>query len=277
MSINIDLGRLKRALALEVKEVSNKLQYRVQGSQEDYYVRIGSTPLCYCLDATYRNAYCKHLLAASLATNDPNVMQAALATSNSEYVLRFTRRSIARDTEFPEGMSLTELLGILELSPNDQQLAGRILTDPNAEVRHWRKLAQISPFVEIQHALTRIKDAASDRGVRRILIEKHGEDAWLLLGLLPFAERDELAKIIHALIAAEREMLLIGILEEDKHDVLSRIEPEILSSLLGSKNAEIRERTIRLLAKLSGAQVPSAPVQNHATDDPKACRGPSRL
>lgn len=248
MSTSIDPRRLQRALALEIQKV-NSNQYLVQGTEEDYYVRIAPTPICCCPDAAYRNALCKHLLAGMLAAGVPEVVQAASSLTSAETIARRMRRELPYDLEFPKNVALSELLGLLEINPNDRQLAGRILTDPRTQTAHWRRLAEIVEIPEIRYCLANIPDAAQDDQVRANLLQ-HGADVGIIFRLMPYATSAELSEFIRFFLKEGREAALLAVLEENTNDVLSRVQPRDLLPLFTHEKAEIRERTVLLLSKM---------------------------
>ena len=74
---HIDLGRLERGLALEGIQVGDG-RWRMDGGREPHWVdlRTPNTPRCDCGDHLWREATCKHILAALLREGHPRVIAA---------------------------------------------------------------------------------------------------------------------------------------------------------------------------------------------------------
>ena len=73
----VDLARLERGLGLRV-EATGPGRYRVSGGGEPHWVDLHSshTPRCDCGDHLWREAVCKHILAAMLREGDERVLGA---------------------------------------------------------------------------------------------------------------------------------------------------------------------------------------------------------
>lgn len=73
----IDLSRLERGLGLQVVPVGGG-RYRVSGGAEVHWVDLRSPlhPRCDCGDHLWREAVCKHILAALLREGDEPVLRA---------------------------------------------------------------------------------------------------------------------------------------------------------------------------------------------------------
>ncbi|MDF1502605.1 SWIM zinc finger family protein [Roseisolibacter sp. H3M3-2] len=71
----LDLDRLERALELTAERVGQG-RYRVKGGAQDHWVDLFSAahPRCDCGDHLWREAVCKHILAALLREGDPRVV-----------------------------------------------------------------------------------------------------------------------------------------------------------------------------------------------------------
>ena len=71
----VDLDRLERALDLAADRVGNG-RYRVRGGTQEHWVDLFSAahPRCDCGDHLWREAVCKHILAALLREGDPRVV-----------------------------------------------------------------------------------------------------------------------------------------------------------------------------------------------------------
>jgi hypothetical protein len=73
----VDLSRLERGLALRVQP-AGRGRYRVSGGGEPHWVDLHSAhhPRCDCGDHLWREAICKHILAAMLREGDERVLGA---------------------------------------------------------------------------------------------------------------------------------------------------------------------------------------------------------
>ena len=73
----IELGRLERSLSLAGEPVGDG-RYLVVGGSEPHWVDLRSPmyPRCDCGDYLWRDAICKHILAARLREGDPGVISA---------------------------------------------------------------------------------------------------------------------------------------------------------------------------------------------------------
>lgn len=73
----VDLERLERSLELRVKP-AGRGRYRVSGGEEPHWVdlRTLNQPRCDCGDHLWREAACKHILAAMLREGDERVLRA---------------------------------------------------------------------------------------------------------------------------------------------------------------------------------------------------------
>ena len=71
----VDLDRLERALELAAERVGQG-RYRVKGGAQEHWVDLFSAahPRCDCGDHLWREAVCKHILAALLREGDPRVV-----------------------------------------------------------------------------------------------------------------------------------------------------------------------------------------------------------
>jgi len=73
----VDLARLERGLGLSVRPTGQG-RYRVSGGDEVHWVDLRSPrqPRCDCGDHIWREAVCKHILAALLREGDERVLRA---------------------------------------------------------------------------------------------------------------------------------------------------------------------------------------------------------
>lgn len=73
----VDLDRLERGLALHAERVGDG-RYRVTGGAQDHWVDLftAAHPRCDCGDHLWREAVCKHILAALLREGDARVVAA---------------------------------------------------------------------------------------------------------------------------------------------------------------------------------------------------------
>jgi uncharacterized Zn finger protein len=73
----VDLERLERGLGLRVQP-AGRGRYRVTGGDEPHWVDLHSAqnPRCDCGDHLWREAVCKHILAAMLREGDERVLVA---------------------------------------------------------------------------------------------------------------------------------------------------------------------------------------------------------
>ena len=73
----VDLSRLERGLGLQVQP-AGRGRYRVSGGGEPHWVDLHSAhhPRCDCGDHLWREAVCKHILAAMLREGDERVLGA---------------------------------------------------------------------------------------------------------------------------------------------------------------------------------------------------------
>ncbi|MGH7720530.1 MAG: hypothetical protein ACREON_16995 [Gemmatimonadaceae bacterium] len=73
----VDARRLERSLALEGERVADG-RYRVSGGRDVHWVDLYTTyyPRCDCADHLWREAICKHILAALLREGDEQVIRA---------------------------------------------------------------------------------------------------------------------------------------------------------------------------------------------------------
>ena len=73
----VDLDRLERALELAADRVGHG-RYRVRGGTQEHWVDLFSAahPRCDCGDHLWRDAVCKHILAALLREGDAHVVAA---------------------------------------------------------------------------------------------------------------------------------------------------------------------------------------------------------
>ncbi len=73
----VDLDRLERGLALRAERVGDG-RYRVTGGSQDHWVDLftAAHPRCDCGDHLWREAVCKHILAALLREGDARVVAA---------------------------------------------------------------------------------------------------------------------------------------------------------------------------------------------------------
>ena len=73
----VDLSRLERSLGLSVQP-AGRGRYRVSGGGEPHWVDLHTTyhPRCDCGDHLWREAVCKHILAAMLREGDERVVGA---------------------------------------------------------------------------------------------------------------------------------------------------------------------------------------------------------
>ena len=71
----LDLDRLERALELAAERVGHG-RYRVRGGAHEHWVDLfhAAHPRCDCGDHLWREALCKHILAALLREGDPRVV-----------------------------------------------------------------------------------------------------------------------------------------------------------------------------------------------------------
>ena len=76
----VDLARLERGLGLRVQP-TGRGRYRVSGGEEVHWVDLHSArqPRCDCGDHLWREAVCKHILAALLREGDERVLRAVSA------------------------------------------------------------------------------------------------------------------------------------------------------------------------------------------------------
>ena len=73
----IDLDRLERGVQLACHKVGNG-RYRVTGGRTEHWVDLFTPnhPRCDCGDHIWRDAYCKHILAAQLHEGKTEVISA---------------------------------------------------------------------------------------------------------------------------------------------------------------------------------------------------------
>ena len=73
----VDLSRLARSLVLRGERVGEG-RYRVSGGDQDHWVDLYTTnnPRCDCGDHLWRDAVCKHILAALLREGSETVITA---------------------------------------------------------------------------------------------------------------------------------------------------------------------------------------------------------
>ncbi|HET8657127.1 MAG TPA: hypothetical protein VFL93_16495 [Longimicrobiaceae bacterium] len=73
----VDLPRLERSLGLHVRP-AGRGRYRVTGGEEAHWVDLHTAhhPRCDCGDHLWREAVCKHILAAMLREGDERVLSA---------------------------------------------------------------------------------------------------------------------------------------------------------------------------------------------------------
>lgn len=73
----VDLERLERGLGLRVQS-AGRGRYRVTGGDEPHWVDLhtAAQPRCDCGDHLWREAVCKHILAAMLREGDERVLDA---------------------------------------------------------------------------------------------------------------------------------------------------------------------------------------------------------
>lgn len=73
----VDLSRLERSLGLRVQP-AGRGRYRVTGGGEPHWVDLHTAhhPRCDCGDHLWREAVCKHILAAMLREGDERVLHA---------------------------------------------------------------------------------------------------------------------------------------------------------------------------------------------------------
>ena len=73
----IDLGRLERSLFLAGDQIGTG-QYRVTGGEHEHWVDLytAAHPRCDCGDHLWRDAVCKHILAALLREGNGDVVSA---------------------------------------------------------------------------------------------------------------------------------------------------------------------------------------------------------
>ena len=73
----VDLDRVERALELAADRIGHG-RYRVRGGAQDHWVDLftAAHPRCDCGDHLWRDAVCKHILAALLREGDPRVVSA---------------------------------------------------------------------------------------------------------------------------------------------------------------------------------------------------------
>jgi hypothetical protein len=73
----IDFGRLERGVQLTCERVGNG-RYRVTGGKGQHWVDLHTPnhPRCDCGDHLWRDAYCKHILAAQLHEGKAEVISA---------------------------------------------------------------------------------------------------------------------------------------------------------------------------------------------------------
>lgn len=73
----VDLDRLERAVDLVADRVGHG-RYRVRGGAQDHWVDLCSAahPRCDCGDHLWREAVCKHILAAMLREGDARILGA---------------------------------------------------------------------------------------------------------------------------------------------------------------------------------------------------------
>ena len=74
--VSVDLSRLERGIALQVRPVGRG-RFRVSGGRETHWVDLVShnQPRCDCGDHLWREALCKHILAALLRQGDERVLE----------------------------------------------------------------------------------------------------------------------------------------------------------------------------------------------------------
>jgi len=73
--VKISLGRLARAIHLDVERVSDH-RYRVTGGSRPHEVDLTRSPECGCEDATFQKVYaCQHLMACMLAEGDRDCLR----------------------------------------------------------------------------------------------------------------------------------------------------------------------------------------------------------
>lgn len=254
LSQALDAGRVRRALELDVYRVSDG-QYRVQGSEDDYYVQVAPDQLCYCRDAVFRSARCKHLLAALIAAGDPETVGAAASIAPHPAAVRVRASLVEEETDLPADMPLAELIELLDISPGDRQLAGRIVTDPRAEPRHLRRVARISEDESIHITLARSTAAGEDPKLRRALLS-HGENVAVICALLPQTEGDEFRAHFRTLVSLGRTEYALRLLEENRFDARSKLTPRDLADLFAHEDQEVRERALVHLSSLGPKREP---------------------
>ena len=112
----IDLGRLERGLELEGVQVGDG-RWRMDGGREPHWVdlRTPNTPRCDCGDHLWRDAMCKHILAALLREGHPRVIAALGQLVQS---LRETAREGWRRHRATSGMHATALRAMVDAGRN---------------------------------------------------------------------------------------------------------------------------------------------------------------
>lgn len=261
--VAIDPERVRRALSLKVALVS-KGQYRVEGSEVDYYVQTHPRMVCYCRDATYRTTACKHVLAGLIHAGDEDVLAVATRVASDPGVVRARQRSVEDEFDLPAGTPLDELIGLLEVNPGDAQLAGRIVTDPSSGPTEWAEVARLTRDEAAHIALARIPEAASNQRVRTALLDRRPHLS-VVGRLLPYAEGDEFRTLFRTVLQHDRASWALDILESDQHGAKQQIAPEDLTPLFTHPDRGIRERALGLLPELRPAQEPPARTSGRPT------------
>lgn len=257
--IEVDKGRIVRALEHSVTRVGPG-QYRVatQSAIEDrdyyFYVQTGPNLICYCSDAAYRAPVCKHVLAALIHDHDPRIKpyQALIDTERAQQAMTKVASPPAAETEYPDALTLDQALSRMN-GPEmgrSRRLAGRILTDPAADLGALRLVAERCPKLHIRTALLRIPEAASDPAIRRSIVEDEPTPHIIAL-LLPTAHDDEEFRLLfRKLLEAKALKAARRVIDEQSARAHATLRPSDLTGFFESEKREDREYGMELLSRL---------------------------
>lgn len=241
-----------------------KGQYRVmttgvEGQRDSYYYYVQIEPqlICYCSDATYRNAVCKHVIAALYEAGDPRLGTSRSVLSRAHAArgrLPYSIREVP-DEPYPDALSLEEALarhasdeGIAQ----SRRLSGRIITDPGADLEALRQVAHRCSRQSIRAALLRIPVAAADKEIRSALMGE-GTTALIIGRLLPTADNEEFRMLFRRLIELDEMKMAREIVEEYENRATQALEPIDLAAFLKSSDPNEREFGMMLLGRLGGS------------------------
>lgn len=246
-SLDIDPGRLRKARDLRCEHAGGG-QYRVDSTENAYYVRRAPALVCACADwvlrLTPRGSVtpCKHILSAMLHEDADAVSQAQTAqthsTSGDAAGLLLDRIGLLEDRvkRMPNG-------GPGALRHADLTVLSWIATHPATDGSVLEALATRVPHERAQMFLIAIPSAMKHRGVKTA-IARQCASLSVAMRLMRHADATVFRKLLRGLIEAEAWNAILAVLEDSDLMARHRLHAEDLPALLTAPEPGLVARVI---------------------------------